>query len=547
MSIHIGAKKGQIAETVLLPGDPLRAKYLAETYLENPECYNQVRGMLGFTGTYNGKKVSVQGTGMGIPSISIYVHELIVEYGAKRLIRIGTCGALQEDIKLGDVILAQAASTDSSVNRIRFNGGDFAPAASFELLLKAYDAARERGVTVRVGTVLTEDTFYSDDQDFWKIWVNRNSRSLLRYVQPASALCGSVGGIHYQLAAEPVEHTRLRSQTFRDGLEKGVLIFGVGAGPTENRTRWGQCSSGVVLDRLQSGPTPLSSHRPSGTSCVEPVQPICIHQPKPQGRLLPVDLDVEIVESSGGEAGNLDRTDTAALQAHLDPGRVVHGNRLLVFGPLVGGPLVDVRVHHSANRGEFPEQVAREIDDVGTQVDERSASGELFAHAPAHWSIGILITRVEVLRAKRVDLTQEAFVDELLGAHQGRDETKIEGHAHMNTVFFGCGGDLSGLLGVDGQRLLTIDMLARGEGLKKHLPVEKVWQAAIHHIHAVLLQELGCIGESAPEPPVFCCPLGCPRIAGADALQNGLGQLARVQQGQLPVAQRVDFPDASVS
>ena len=195
MSIHIGAKKGQIAETVLLPGDPLRAKYLAETYLENPECYNQVRGMLGFTGTYNGKKVSVQGTGMGIPSISIYVHELIVEYGAKRLIRIGTCGALQEDIKLGDVILAQAASTDSSVNRNRFNGGDFAPAASFELLLKAYDAARERGVTVRVGTVLTEDTFYSDDQDFWKIWAHYG---VLAAEMETAALYTLTAGHHVQ-------------------------------------------------------------------------------------------------------------------------------------------------------------------------------------------------------------------------------------------------------------------------------------------------------------------------------------------------------------
>jgi purine-nucleoside phosphorylase len=170
MSIHIGAKAGQIAEAVLLPGDPLRAQYVAETYLENPQCYSQVRGMLGFTGTYNGKKVSVQGTGMGIPSISIYVHELISEYGAKRLIRIGTCGALQEDIKLGEVILAQAASTDSAVNHIRFKGCDFAPAANFELLLKAYEIAQKRGVAVRVGTVLTEDTFYSDDPEFWKIW-----------------------------------------------------------------------------------------------------------------------------------------------------------------------------------------------------------------------------------------------------------------------------------------------------------------------------------------------------------------------------------------
>ncbi len=170
MSIHIGADAAQIAEAVLLPGDPLRAQYVAETYLEDPECYNRVRGMLGFTGIYQGKKVSVQGTGMGIPSISIYVHELIAEYGAKRLIRIGTCGALQEGMELGDVVLAQAASTNSAVNRIRFDGCDFAPAANFELLNNAYEAACERGVAVRVGTVLTSDTFYSDDPESWKLW-----------------------------------------------------------------------------------------------------------------------------------------------------------------------------------------------------------------------------------------------------------------------------------------------------------------------------------------------------------------------------------------
>ena len=170
MSLHIGAEAGQIAEAVLLPGDPLRAQYVAETYLEDSKCYNQVRGMLGFTGTYRGKRVSVQGTGMGIPSISIYAHELIAEYGVKRLIRIGTCGALQEGMKLGDVVLAQAASTDSAVNRIRFNGCDFAPAASFDLLHRAYKAASERGVDVLVGTVLTSDTFYSDDPNSWKLW-----------------------------------------------------------------------------------------------------------------------------------------------------------------------------------------------------------------------------------------------------------------------------------------------------------------------------------------------------------------------------------------
>jgi purine-nucleoside phosphorylase len=170
MSIHIGAQPGQIAEAVLLPGDPLRAQFVADTYLRDPVCHSRVRGMLGFTGTYQGRRVSVQGTGMGAPSISIYAHELIADYGAKRLLRIGTCGALQADIQLGDVLLAQAASTDSAMNHLRFGGADFAPAASFELLLKAFQIAQARGVKVRVGTVLTSDTFYMDDPDFWKLW-----------------------------------------------------------------------------------------------------------------------------------------------------------------------------------------------------------------------------------------------------------------------------------------------------------------------------------------------------------------------------------------
>ena len=170
MSIHIDAKAGQIAEVVLLPGDPLRAQFVAETYLDSPECYSRIRGMLGFTGSYKGKRVSVQGTGMGVPSISIYAHELISEYGAKRLIRIGTCGALQKTMKLGEVVLAQAACTDSGVNRIRFQGCDFAPTADFQLLLEAHRAAEKRGGSVRVGTVLTSDTFYADEPDSWKIW-----------------------------------------------------------------------------------------------------------------------------------------------------------------------------------------------------------------------------------------------------------------------------------------------------------------------------------------------------------------------------------------
>ena len=172
MSIHIGAKEGEIASTVLLPGDPLRAKYIAENFLTNTTCYNEVRGMYGYTGTYKGKRISVQGTGMGIPSISIYVNELITNYKAKNLIRIGSCGSMQADIKIRDVILAMSASTDSHINKIRFNGMDYASIANFDLLKKAYDIAIEKGISVKVGSVLTTDTFYHDDPNSWKHWAN---------------------------------------------------------------------------------------------------------------------------------------------------------------------------------------------------------------------------------------------------------------------------------------------------------------------------------------------------------------------------------------
>lgn len=172
MTIHLNAKPGQIAETVLLPGDPLRAKFIAEHFLEDVAQHNTVRGMNGYTGTYQGHRVSVQGTGMGIPSISIYVHELINEYGCKNLIRIGSCGALQPDLKLMDVVLAQATSTDSHINRLRFSGMDYAPTADFGLLLKAYQAAEQKGIDVHVGNILSSDTFYSDDPDSWKIWAD---------------------------------------------------------------------------------------------------------------------------------------------------------------------------------------------------------------------------------------------------------------------------------------------------------------------------------------------------------------------------------------
>lgn len=170
MSVHINAKEGQIAESILLPGDPLRAKFIAENFLQDVICYNEVRGMYGFTGTYKGKKVSVQGTGMGIPSISIYANELIQSYGVKNLIRVGTCGSFQESVKVRDMVIGMAASTDSNVNKIRFNGRDFAPTASFKLLKKAYDIAVQKGIDPKVGNIFSSDTFYHDDPDAWKHW-----------------------------------------------------------------------------------------------------------------------------------------------------------------------------------------------------------------------------------------------------------------------------------------------------------------------------------------------------------------------------------------
>ncbi|KGR76911.1 purine-nucleoside phosphorylase [Ureibacillus sinduriensis] len=169
MSIHINAKQGDIAETILLPGDPLRAKYIAETFLEDVTCYNEVRNMFGYTGTYKGKRVSVQGTGMGVPSISIYATELMQDYGVQKLIRVGTCGAIQKDVKVRDVIIAQSASTDSKMNEIIFNGLDFAPTADFDLLLKAYNAGVEAGLNLKVGNIFTADMFYSEENQNEKL------------------------------------------------------------------------------------------------------------------------------------------------------------------------------------------------------------------------------------------------------------------------------------------------------------------------------------------------------------------------------------------
>lgn len=170
--LHIMAEEGSVAETVLLPGDPLRAKFIAENYLEDAKCYNEVRGMYGYTGMYKGKRISVQGTGMGLPSHSIYVNELIRFYGAKRLIRIGSAGSMNENVNVRDIVLAQSASTNSGINKRRFHGMDFAPTANFELLNKAYNMALNKGVKVKVGNVLSSDLFYDDTEVSIKLWAD---------------------------------------------------------------------------------------------------------------------------------------------------------------------------------------------------------------------------------------------------------------------------------------------------------------------------------------------------------------------------------------
>lgn len=170
MSVHIEAKKGDIAETILLPGDPLRAKWIAETFLENPVCFNRVRNMLGYTGTYKGKRISVMGTGMGIPSISIYAHELITQYDVKNLIRVGSAGSYQKHVKIRDIVIAMAASSNSGVNRNRFEGTDYAPTASFDLFQKAIEVAKTKNIPIKAGNVFTSDEFYADDIKTYKKW-----------------------------------------------------------------------------------------------------------------------------------------------------------------------------------------------------------------------------------------------------------------------------------------------------------------------------------------------------------------------------------------
>ncbi|WP_298441340.1 purine-nucleoside phosphorylase [uncultured Ferrimonas sp.] len=171
---HINAVDGAFAETVLFPGDPLRAKYIAETFLEDVVQVTDVRNMLGFTGTYKGKKVSVMGSGMGIPSCSIYAKELITEYGVKNLIRVGSCGAISTDVKVRDVIIGMGACTDSGVNRTRFKGYDFAAIADYGLLSNVVKAADAANIDVKVGNIYSADLFYTPDGEMFDVMEKMN-------------------------------------------------------------------------------------------------------------------------------------------------------------------------------------------------------------------------------------------------------------------------------------------------------------------------------------------------------------------------------------
>lgn len=192
MSTHIGAAAGQIAPTVLMPGDPLRAKWIAETFLDDAELYSQVRGMLGYTGRWRGQRVSVQGSGMGQPSLAIYSDELFREYDVASIIRVGSCGGLTEKVGVRDVVIASGACTDSSMNTHRFGGWDYAPVADFGLLRAAVEAAETMAeVTTHVGLIFSSDSFYSPRPELMKAQVEHG---VLAVEMEASAL--------YTLAAQ---------------------------------------------------------------------------------------------------------------------------------------------------------------------------------------------------------------------------------------------------------------------------------------------------------------------------------------------------------
>ena len=235
MSVHIGAKKGDIAETVLMPGDPLRAKFIAEEFLSDVVCYNQVRGMYGYTGIYKGKKISVQGSGMGQASLAIYTNELIREYDVKNLIRVGSCGSYHKDVHVRDIVIAMSSSTDSAMNRERFNNDFYAPTADFTLFKTMIDAAEEMNITFHAGNILATDTFYQDDPDKWKKWaaygvlaVEMESAALYTLAAKHGARALTVCTVSDNLATEEFTTSEEREKSFTEmmklALETAIKI-----------------------------------------------------------------------------------------------------------------------------------------------------------------------------------------------------------------------------------------------------------------------------------------------------------------------------------
>ena len=226
MSVHIAAKNGEIADTVLLPGDPKRAKWIAENFLENAVCYTDIRGMLGFTGTYKGKRISVQGTGMGIPSMSIYITELMKDYGVKTLIRVGSAGSYQEDVKIRDIVVALSTSTDSNINNRRFKGASFAPTVNFDLLSKVLKTTEEKNIKIKAGNILTSDEFYNDDPSYFKKWaefgvlaVEMETAVLYTLASKYKAKALSILTISDSLVSPEITSSEEREKTFNEMIE----------------------------------------------------------------------------------------------------------------------------------------------------------------------------------------------------------------------------------------------------------------------------------------------------------------------------------------
>ncbi len=235
MTTHIGAERGEVAERVLLPGDPLRAQWIAETYLQDVRTYSRVRNMLGLTGTYRGVPVSVQGTGMGQPSLAIYVHELLTGFGATTLLRVGSCGALRGEVGLRDVVLAMSACTDSSMNHHRFAGIDFAPTADFALLRRAAALAEASGLPTHVGPIAAWDTFYSDRPDLLRqladygvLAVEMETAALYTLAAKHDAAALSICTVSDSLLTKEQTSAEERERTFADMAEL-ALDVAVGA------------------------------------------------------------------------------------------------------------------------------------------------------------------------------------------------------------------------------------------------------------------------------------------------------------------------------